>query len=168
MNGLTVQPDERTTELDAALELTPPAGEDLIDHLGRIRCASRYHMEAGRAILRVVERYEAACVDRDGDTPAIRQQARGTAYQYMADVASLSRDTIKLYARCYEKFGDSWDAIVHLTLSDMQLLLPASVDDDLIAHIVEARKFDPNLRREEVKTIVRECRAGRRLTKGTS
>jgi len=78
------------------------------------------------------------------------------------------RDTIKLHARCYEKFGDSGDAVVYLTLSDMQLLLPDSVDDDLIAHIVEARKFDPDLRREETRKIMREYRAGRCLTVGRS
>jgi hypothetical protein len=50
----------------------------------------------------------------------------------------------------------------------MQLLLPESVDDDLIAHIVEARKLDPDLRREEIRKMMREYRAGCRLTVGKS
>ncbi|WP_164853767.1 hypothetical protein [Paraburkholderia kirstenboschensis] len=50
----------------------------------------------------------------------------------------------------------------------MQLLLPESVDDDLIAHIVEARKLDPDLRRQEIMNMMREYRAGRCLTVGKS
>ncbi|WP_154670911.1 hypothetical protein [Paraburkholderia dilworthii] len=50
----------------------------------------------------------------------------------------------------------------------MQLLLPESVDDDLIAHIVEARKLDPDLRRQEIRKIMLEYRAARCLTVGRS
>jgi len=156
-----------TGEHDAALDDTPDT-LTVFDHLRLAFGARRHHTEAGRAIVLLVERYEAVCVARDGDTPAIRKQARGSVYQVIAKKTNLSCDTIKLYARCYEKFGDSGDAVEYLTLSDMQLLLPDSVDDDLIAHIVDARKFDPDLRREEIRKMMREYREGRCLTVGRS
>ncbi|MFM0441826.1 hypothetical protein PQQ84_36090 [Paraburkholderia strydomiana] len=157
-----------TGEHDAALDDTPDTLKVTVDHLRLVFGARRHQTEAGRAVVLLVERYEAVCVARDGDTPAIWKQARGSVYQFIANKTMLSCDTIKLYARCYEKFGDSGDAVEYLTLSDMQLLLPESVDDDLIAHIVEARKFDPDLRREEIRKMMREYRAGRCLTVGRS
>jgi hypothetical protein len=160
MNEVTGR-DESTGEHDAALDDTPDTMNGPIDYLRLVCGGSRDHIEAGRAIALLIERYEADCVARDGDTPAIRKHARGSFYQFIANKTNLSCDTIKLYARCYEKFGDSGDAVEYLTLSDMQLLLPESVDDDLIAHIVEARKFDPDLRREEIRKMMREYRAGR-------
>jgi hypothetical protein len=159
MNEVTGQ-DESTGEHDAALDDAPDTMNGPIDYLRLVCGGSRDHIEAGRAIALLIGRYEADCVARKGDTPAIRRRARASVSQYVADRTNLSCDTIKLYARCYEKFGGSQDAIAHLTLSDMQLLLPESVHDDLIAHIVEARKFDPGLRREEIRKMMREYRAG--------
>ncbi|MGP8431959.1 hypothetical protein ACT2FY_00240 [Paraburkholderia fungorum] len=150
-----------TGEHDAARNNTPDTLTGAVDYLRLVCGARRHHREAGRAIVLLVERFEADCVARKGDTPAIRRHARSTVCQYIADKTNLSRDTIKLYARCYEKFGDSGDAVEYLTLSDMQMLLSESVDDDLIAHIVEARKLDPRLRREEIRKMMREYRAGR-------
>ncbi|MFM0472014.1 hypothetical protein [Paraburkholderia strydomiana] len=162
------EPVESTGEHDAALDDTQDTLTGAIEYLRLVCGARRHHTEAGRFIALLVERYEAGCVARDGDTPAIRKHARGSFYQFIAKKTKLSCDTIKLYARCYEKFGDSGDVVEYLTLSDMQLLLPESVDDDLIAHIVEARKFDPDLRREEIRKMMREYRAGRCLTVGRS
>ncbi|XUW93670.1 hypothetical protein OH764_36600 (plasmid) [Burkholderia sp. M6-3] len=96
-------------------------------------------MEAGRAIALIVERYEADSVAKKGDTPAIRKHARASVNEYVAKETGLSCATVKLYARCYEKFGDSGDAVEYLTLSDMQLLLPESVDDDLIDQETRSR-----------------------------
>ncbi|WP_027800243.1 hypothetical protein [Paraburkholderia dilworthii] len=98
MNEVTGR-DESTEEDDAALDDTPDTLTDAILYLRLVCGARRHHTEAGRAIVLLVERYEADCVARDGDTPAIRKHARGSFYQYIANKTNLSCDTIKLYAR---------------------------------------------------------------------
>jgi hypothetical protein len=97
MNEVTGR-DESTREHDAALDDTRDALTSAIVYLRLVCGARRHHIEAGRAIVPLVERYEADCVARDGDTPAIRKQARGSFYQFIANKTNLSCDTIKLYA----------------------------------------------------------------------
>ena len=90
-----------------------------------------------------------------GDSPAVRKRATSLAYKFVQSTTGLSRDSVDLYARCYEKFGMSSDA-EYLRISDMQLLLPADIDRDLISYIAERRRYTPDLRREEVRELIRD------------
>jgi hypothetical protein len=92
-----------------------------------------------------------------GDSQAVRKRAKSRAYEFVQHTTGLSRDSVNLYARCYEKFG-GMPEVWHLRISDMQMLLPDDADASLISHIAERRRDTPNLSREEVRELIRTYR----------
>ena len=81
------------------------------------------------------------------------------AYPMLGHEHEVSGGNAKLYRRCYEKFGSNPDAISHIRLGEMILLL--SADDELVARVVDARKANPKLRRDDVQRLIREYRVVR-------
>lgn len=120
--------------------------------------ASEEYLKKGRSIVELIQNLEREYVRLTGDSPAVRKRAKSLAYEFAQRTTGLSRDSVNLYARCYEKFGGMPDAWEYLRISDMQLLLPDDADADLIRYIAEHRRDAPDLRREEIRELIRQYR----------
>jgi hypothetical protein len=112
------------------------------------------HMRIAGLIVEVMQRVTRGMTERFGDTPVVRQEAATMAHSYIGQRLKLSRPSIMLYLRCRERFGTNPEAIHHLRLTDMVLLLGADISDDLVAYIVAAKKANPRLPRSEVKKLI--------------
>jgi len=119
--------------------------------------ASEEYLKKGRSIVELIKKVEREFVRLTGDRPVVRKRAKSLAYEFVQHTTGLSRDSVNLYARCYEKFG-GMPEVWHLRISDMQLLLPDDADASLISHIAERRRDTPNLSREEVRELIRTYR----------
>ena len=122
--------------------------------------ATEEYLKKGRSIVELVQRIEREYVRLTGGSPAARKQAKSRVYEFVQRTTGLSRDSVNLYARCYEKFARMPEAL-DLRISDMQLLLPDDADADLIGYIAERRRDTPDLRREEVRELIRQYRTAR-------
>jgi hypothetical protein len=122
--------------------------------------ATEEYLKKGRSIVELIQRIELEYVRLTGDSPAARKQAKSRVYEFVQRTTGLSRDSVNLYARCYEKFARMPEAL-DLRISDMQLLLPDEADADLIGYIAERRRDTPALRREEVRELIRQYRMAR-------
>ena len=116
--------------------------------------ATEEYLKKGRSIV------ELEYVRLTGGSPAARKQAKSRVYEFVQRTTGLSRDSVNLYARCYEKFARMPEAL-DLRISDMQLLLRDDADAGLIGYIAERRRDTPDLRREEVRELIRQYRAAR-------
>ncbi|EIM99285.1 hypothetical protein WQE_19844 [Paraburkholderia hospita] len=85
-----------------------------------------------------------------------RIQVVSWAHEVIGKELTIPVATAKLYRRCYEKFGRNEDAICHLKLGELNMLLSAS--DELVAQVIDAKKADPKLGRAAVQKIILEYR----------
>jgi hypothetical protein len=152
----TGQPVRSAAELEALLRRVAADIKSETGALPNTSAASEEYLKKGRSIVELIHKLEREYVRLTGDSPAVRKRAKSLTYEFVQRTTGLSRDSIKLYARCYEKFGGTPDACEHLRISDMQLLLPADTDGDLIRYIIERRRDTPDLRREEIRELIRE------------
>jgi len=153
----TWKPVQSVAELEALLRRV---AADITSEIGarpNTSAASEEYLKKGGSIVELIQNLEREYVRLTGDSPAVRKRAKVLAYEFAQRTTGLSRDSVKLYARCYEKFGGmpEWE---HLRISDMQLLLPDDADADLIKYIAERRRDTPDLRREEVRELIRRYR----------
>ncbi|WP_229518089.1 hypothetical protein [Paraburkholderia terrae] len=149
----TGQPVRSAAELEALLKRVVAEINGESNARSNTRTEALEYLEKGRSIVELMHKLESEYIRVTGDSPALRKRAKSVTYDFINHTTGLSRDTIKLYARCYAKFGGT-DACDYLRISDMQLLLPA--DRDLIRYICECRRDNPDLRREEVRELMRE------------
>ncbi|GJH04608.1 hypothetical protein [Paraburkholderia terrae] len=119
--------------------------------------ATEEYLKKGGSIVELIQRVEREYVRLPGGSPAARKRAKSSVYEFVQHTTGLSRDSVNLYARCYEKFARMPEAL-DLRISDMQLLLRDDADADLIGYIAERRRDTPDLRREEVRELIRRYR----------
>jgi hypothetical protein len=152
------QPVHSVIELEALLRRVAAEIVSENDALSNSNAASEAYLKKGESIVESIRHVERVSEGSKGDSPATRKRARSLVYKFVQHATGLSRDSVVLYARCYEKFSlipEAW----HLRLSDMQLLLPDDADADLIRYIAERRRDAPDLRRVEVRELIRTYRA---------
>ncbi len=89
-------------------------------------------------------------IERHGDTPANRDWARETAYEYLARTFQRSKSVIRLYIRVYEKFSTNLDAVNMLTFRDIALLLGGEFIDKVVA----ARREHPELGTADIAALL--------------
>ncbi|MFP3554835.1 hypothetical protein SB861_29610 [Paraburkholderia sp. SIMBA_049] len=151
----TGQPVRSAAELEALLKRVVAEIKSESDARSNTRSEAHEYLKKGQSIVDLMHKLESEYIRVTGDSPAVRKRAKSVTYDFINHTTGLSRGTIKLYARCYEKFGGT-DACDYLRISDMQLLLPADVDHDLIRYVCECRRDAPDLRREEIRELVRD------------
>ena len=149
------QPFRSAAELETFLKRVAADIKNETGARPNTHAASHEYLEKGKSIVELINNLEREYVKVTGDSLAVRKRAKSLAYDFIQTTTGLSRDSVYLNARCYEKFGGT-DACEYLNISDMQLLLPADVDRDLITYIAECRRDAPDLRREEVRELIRE------------
>ncbi|CAN7793708.1 hypothetical protein LJR267_009422 [Paraburkholderia hospita] len=116
-------------------------------------------MKIGEAISLYMRELEGRLDDSGVDQRYVPRFLNEYAYPMVGHEFEVSGGNAKLYRRCYEKFGSNPDAISHIRLGEMILLL--SADDELVARVVDARKANPKLRRDDVQRLIREYRVVR-------
>ena len=102
-----------------------------------------------------------AIVSAHGDSKKTRDRGATLAYGYLENLFHLSKSKIILYIRCYEKFIGNDDAMQILKLTDMQALIAKDTPDDLIDQVIQARKDDPDLSKNDVKQLIASYRQAR-------
>jgi hypothetical protein len=154
------QPVQSVIELEALLRRVAAEIASENDAQSNTNAAAEAYLKKGESIVELVHNLERVWAGSKGDSPAVRKRARSLAYKLVQHATGRSRDSVALYARCYEKFAlkpDAWN----LRISDMQLLLPDDADADLISYIAKRRRDTPDLRREEVRELIRQYRTAR-------
>ena len=151
------QPVQSVAELEALLRRV--AADVKSENAARPTtiAATEEYLKKGRSIVELIQRIEREYARLTGDSPAVRKRAKSGVYEFVQHTTGLSRDSVNLYARCYEKFARMPEAL-DLRISDMQLLLPDDADADLIRYIAERRRDHPDLRREEVRELIHKYR----------
>jgi hypothetical protein len=156
----TGQPVQSVAELEALLRRVAADIESENGARPNTSAASEEYLKKGRSIVELIQRLEREYVRLTDDSPAVRKRAKSRVYEFVQHTTGLSRESVNLYARCYEKFAGLPEAL-DLRISDMQMLLPDDADAELIGYIAERRRDTPDLRREEVRELIRQYRAAR-------
>lgn len=71
----------------------------------------------------------------------------------------VGRSTARLYMEVYERFHAMPRAIAVLRLTDMQLLIPADIGDEIIEAVIQRREADPKMSTRAVKELIGSMRA---------
>ncbi|WP_133062186.1 hypothetical protein [Paraburkholderia hospita] len=116
-------------------------------------------MKIGEEISLSMRELEGRLDDSGVDQRYVPRFLNEYVYPMLGHEHEVSGGNAKLYRRCYERFGSNPDAISHIRLGEMILLL--SADDELVARVVDARKANPRLRRDDVQRLIREYRVVR-------
>ncbi|MBU6486218.1 MAG: hypothetical protein KGQ57_00145 [Burkholderiales bacterium] len=85
----------------------------------------------------------------------MRDRAASQAYLFIERLFRHSASKVRLYIRCYEKFISNSAAVEILTQTDMQLLIANDTPDELIDLVIEARKENPDLTKNQVKQLIK-------------
>ncbi|HDR9172647.1 hypothetical protein [Burkholderia vietnamiensis] len=112
------------------------------------------HMELAGRFAEVMRTVVVSHIERHGDTPANRDWARETAYEYLARTFQRSKSVIRLYIRVYEKFSTNLDAVNMLNFRDIALLLGGEPTPEFIDKVVAARREHPELGTADIATLL--------------
>ncbi|MFP3708503.1 hypothetical protein SB783_31275 [Paraburkholderia sp. SIMBA_009] len=116
------------------------------------------HMALGFRFGEVMRIVHAAYITKFGDDAKTLQRAQVDAYLYIEKLHQFSRTKIKMHLRSYAKFHANTEAVEFLRQTDMQMLLPKDLGDEIVNAVIEQRKANPNLSTREVKDLINAYR----------
>ncbi|MEK6418003.1 MAG: hypothetical protein V4801_00195 [Burkholderia gladioli] len=112
------------------------------------------HMALGFRFGEVIRIIHGAYIAKFGDNERTFERAQVDAYHYIEKLHQVSRTKIKMHLRSYAKFHANTEAVEFLRQTDMQLLLPKDLGDEIVNAVIEQRKANPELSTREVKNLI--------------
>ncbi|MBB2984296.1 hypothetical protein FHX57_006432 [Paraburkholderia tropica] len=119
-----------------------------------VRRIMHEHMTLGFRFGEVIRIVHAAYIAKFGDDARTHQRAQTDAYLYLEKLHQFSRTKIKSHLRAYAKFHANTEAVEFLRQTDMQLLLPKDLGDEIVNAVIEQRKANPDLSTRAVRDLI--------------
>ncbi|WP_153956119.1 hypothetical protein [Cupriavidus necator] len=102
----------------------------------------------------LVGKFEAAC----GNPQLARRQATGLLTTYCQRVLRMSRSYIFLHMQIYRRFLDNNKALNLFSISELSVLVRASVSDDDLLMVMEEKEKNNKIGRQEIRQLLRKSR----------
>ncbi|WP_175949467.1 hypothetical protein [Burkholderia vietnamiensis] len=116
------------------------------------------HMRIGGNFVHILTSVVGHYVTMLGDTRAVRDRAKSLVYGYLTKTFHKSKESVRLYIRCYEKFSTNIGAVQILTFSDLALLVGNDIGNDVVEMVMDARRDNPDLSKREVEKLIADYR----------
>ncbi|QGZ66980.1 hypothetical protein [Paraburkholderia acidisoli] len=141
--------------------------EDLLQELIRssteinesVRRILHEHLSLGFRFGEVMRILQRAYIEAYGDRPDTIERANKDAHKYIERLHRFSRTKIRMHLNSYTKFHANSEAVEFLRQTDMQMLLPKDLGDEIVSAVIAKRKADPSTSTREVKELIAAYRA---------
>lgn len=117
------------------------------------------HMRIGAAVHAVLRTVISELHKDYPPTPRSVAFAEKKCYEFFAQTQKYSKATCQLYLRQYERFCDNPDAMAHLSVTDMKMLMASNRADEVVSAVIEHRKLHPDATVKEIKQVVDDYEA---------
>ncbi|VXC82391.1 conserved hypothetical protein [Burkholderia sp. 8Y] len=93
-------------------------------------------------------------ISKMGDKVSTQRKAATMGFAFFNLALGVKKAAARQYMRCYEVFADNTEAIRIFNVGELDILAADHVTDDEVATILEAKKANPQMKREDIRKML--------------